>query len=99
MGYGSMNDPDWMPGMERPAGPVPAEPAGVFTQDMHTRESGEPSFRFLREAADIVSGSRNVNHGTKQSSFAAIAYVWTAYLTSRRCALGPIRPHDVAHMM
>src|ERR1700722_7387473 len=31
-------DGDWMPGMPRPTGPVPAEPAGEFTQEMHTRD-------------------------------------------------------------
>jgi hypothetical protein len=32
------SDGDWMPGMPRPTGPVPAEPAGAFTQEMHTRD-------------------------------------------------------------
>lgn len=31
-----MNDPDYMPGMEQPAGPVPPEPEGKFAVDMHT---------------------------------------------------------------
>ncbi len=31
-----MTDNEWLPGQERPAGSVPAEPPGTFTPDMHT---------------------------------------------------------------
>lgn len=54
----------------------------------------------LREAADIVEGARNAQHGEKERSFAAIAQLWTAYLASRRVGLNaPVTPADVAWMM
>ena len=53
----------------------------------------------LHEAAAIVGGTRAATHGAAESSFAAIAADWTVYLASRRVPEGPIRPHDVAHMM
>lgn len=31
-----MSDGDYLPGDPRPEGPVPPEPAGTFTQEMHT---------------------------------------------------------------
>lgn len=53
----------------------------------------------LSEAANIVAGDRNETHGSKERSFAAIAYMWTSYLSARRQPNGPIRPADVAQMM
>lgn len=57
------------------------------------------SASILREAADIVEGSRSQVHGEKERSFVAIATMWTAYLQSRREPNGCIRPCDVAQMM
>jgi hypothetical protein len=53
----------------------------------------------LSEAARIVEGARNQQHGDKERSFVAIATMWTAYLAARRDPAGPIRSQDVAHMM
>jgi hypothetical protein len=53
----------------------------------------------LSEAAQIVEGSRNQQHGDKERSFHAIARMWSAYLQSRKNPEGAIRPQDVAHMM
>ena len=54
----------------------------------------------LREAAGIVDGARNVQHGEKERSFAAIAELWSAYISSRKAdRIGPITPTDVAWMM
>lgn len=53
----------------------------------------------LTEAAAIVAGDRNTQHGDKERSFVAIAAMWTSYLTTRRDPTGPVRPKDVAHMM
>lgn len=33
-----VSDPDWMPGQSQPSGPVASEPAGAFSQEMHTRD-------------------------------------------------------------
>ena len=57
----------------------------------------------LSEAAGIVEGVRNQQHGDKERSFVAIANMWQAYLENRRIpphsdGLG-IRARDVATMM
>lgn len=52
----------------------------------------------LYMAATIADGHSD-KHGAKQRSFQGIALMWTAYLMSRQDSAGPIRPHDVAHMM
>jgi hypothetical protein len=53
----------------------------------------------LSEAARIVEGVRNQQHGDKERSFVAIAIMWDAYLSARRVPQGRIRAQDVAHMM
>jgi hypothetical protein len=54
----------------------------------------------LREAADIVEGSRNATHGAKERSFGAICDIWNAYLEGRAdVSVDAIRPVDVAMMM
>lgn len=78
---------------------MPDEPVGEFRHDMHTHHSGAVASGLLHEAARIVAGARNATHGDKERSFNAIAEDWTAYLQSRREPNGPIRAHDVAHMM
>lgn len=61
--------------------------------------SGTVAHSILSEAASIVEGVRNDQHGHKERSFVAIAADWTAYLSTRQDPHGPIRPHDVAQMM
>ena len=51
-----------------------------------TRES------ILRDALNIVSVDRNMQYGEPEQNFAAIAALWTVYLSH------PIEPHDVAVM-
>jgi hypothetical protein len=46
----------------------------------------------LREAATIVEGARNQDHGDKRRSFVMIAALWSAYLEH------PVSPADVAWM-
>lgn len=53
----------------------------------------------LREAATIVDGARNVTHGDKERSFAAIASLWTAFLAARRVPGAAISPADASAMM
>ncbi|WP_291295802.1 DUF6378 domain-containing protein [Elioraea sp.] len=60
--------------------------------------SGVMAGAIAREAADIVEGARNAQHGDKERSFAAIAGLWNAYLSARKAG-GPIGSVDVAHMM
>lgn len=71
----------------------------------------EPSTRrqLLLDAADTIDGDRNDTYGGPESSFKAIATMWSAYLESRGfCQHRPfadrenppiIYPHDVAAMM
>lgn len=61
--------------------------------------SGTVAGSILSEAAGIVEGVRNQQHGHKERSFEAIARMWTAYLHSRQYPTGKVRAHDVAHMM
>ncbi len=53
----------------------------------------------LREAANIVEGSREQTHGPKERSFIAIAGAWNAYLAARRDPTAPITATDVCWMM
>jgi hypothetical protein len=62
-------------------------------------DSGTVSHSILTEAASIVEGVRNQQHGHKERSFLAIAAMWSTYLAARQEPAGPIRPHDVAQMM
>jgi hypothetical protein len=62
-------------------------------------DSGTVSHSILAEAASIVEGVRNQQHGHKERSFVAIAAMWSAYLAARQEPAGPIRSHDVAQMM
>lgn len=51
----------------------------------------------LRNAADIVSGARQVLHGPARSDFTKIATLWNAYQGARPA--GPLNDVDVAIMM
>jgi len=63
---------------------------------MQNRSKAE---ELLLRAADLVAGPRNTTHGDKESSFCAIAEMWTTYLCNRRQPYGPIRPRDVCQMI
>lgn len=93
------------------AGPAQTTPLGAFVRpqtrvDSEGKVSEAPvngAGSILSEAAAIVEGSRNQQHGEKERSFAAIANLWDAYLDNRKppgpgASLG-IRPRDVAVMM
>lgn len=60
--------------------------------------SGAAASAILREAADIVAGTRNGTRGDKERSFSVIASLWDAYLSGRKVQ-GPVTPRDVAQMM
>ena len=47
----------------------------------------------LKAASDIISGDRAKDYGDPYESFAAIAQMWSAYLSVQ------IEPRDVANMM
>lgn len=47
----------------------------------------------LKEASEIVDGSRRATHGSPERTFHKIASMWSAYLGV------PITTVDVAHMM
>lgn len=51
----------------------------------------------LREAADLVDGPREAEHGDKRASFDGIAHMWQAYLDCR--GAGPLTGYDVAQLM
>lgn len=72
-----------------------------MTHDANTRaaDARPDASTLLRTAADLVGGSRNVTHGEKERSFAAIAGLWEAYLKARRDPAAPISPADVPAMM
>ena len=53
----------------------------------------------LTEAATIVTGPRQAQHGPARSTFTAVAALWTAYLKLRRNPAADITPVDVCHMM
>ena len=55
--------------------------------------------KILREAADLVDGPREVDHGDKEASFEGIARVWAAYLTNKFKRPVPLDGLDVAQMM
>lgn len=75
-------------------------PAGYANIDMPPKaDSGSTASEFLTEAAEIVRGDRNVTHGEKAESFAAIAALQSAYLRSRVNPGANLRPSDVAAMM
>lgn len=52
----------------------------------------------LTQAADLVSGDRDRQHGTKADNFDNIARLWTEYLSSRGLKI-KISPADVGLMM
>lgn len=91
----------------RMAKEAPANPLGAFARPQ-TRVAVDGSVSaapkqgagsILSEAASIVEGSRNQQHGEKERSFFAIARMWDAYLSARKDPSSPIRAQDVAHMM
>lgn len=57
----------------------------------------------LREAAELVDGPRERDHGPKHVSFQAIAHAWTCYLENKRVGtvgvVLPLTALDVAQMM
>lgn len=83
------------------AGATPGGMAGepIIPKRAAEVASGTVAGSILTEAAGIVEGVRNAQHGHKERSFAAIARMWTAYLRSRQGAFADIRPEDVAQMM
>jgi hypothetical protein len=89
-----MTDADAVFNTSRFAKPVRVSPEGTVTE---TPSNGAGSL--LAEAARIVEGARNQQHGDKERSFVAIAGLWGAYLQHRRNPDGPLRAQDVAVMM
>lgn len=81
-----------------PGGQV-GEPVVVLADPPKEVTSGTLAGSLLSEAAGIVEGVRNQQHGHKERSFEAIARMWSAYLMSRKKPVGPVRAHDVAQMM
>jgi hypothetical protein len=59
----------------------------------------ERAGEILRAAAGIVQGARNETHGKAERSFAAIAYLWDAYMSAKPQGAGTITAADVAAMM
>lgn len=55
--------------------------------------------RILREAADVVDGPRNEQHGDKQASFEGMALAWNAYLENAGILSKHLTAEDVAAMM
>ena len=78
--------------------PVRVSPEGTVSE---TPDNGAGSI--LAEAARIVEGARNQQHGDKERSFIAIANIWNAFLENRRKPAHAegldIRARDVAVMM
>lgn len=89
----------------------PVVPAGILPTDDDSDDdcpttlkpkevtSGTMAGSILSEAAGIVEGARNAQHGNKERSFEAIARMWTAYLMSREMGGTYVRAEDVAQMM
>lgn len=62
--------------------------------------SGHMAASIAQEAARIVAGDRNAQHGDKERSFVAIAGLWNAYLAARKVGPeAPVTPVDVTNMM
>ena len=53
----------------------------------------------LLDAAGIVSGPRQAQHGPQRQDFTKIADVWNAYIRIRRNPSCPLDGEDVATMM
>lgn len=53
----------------------------------------------LRQAAELVGGDRERQHGDKRENFGKIAAMWTAWLAVRNGKPGVVESHDVAVMM
>jgi len=71
---------------------------------VHVTEVGTSAGELLREAANIVDGARNTQHGDKERSFQTIAQFWNNYLNGKAREAGDvlgvyIQPSDVAQMM
>ena len=74
------------------------EPAHVDRPPV-PQTSGALASDILTEAAKIVAGARNTQHGEKERSFEAIAAMWTAYLATRKGSPTGVSAVDVAWMM
>jgi hypothetical protein len=53
----------------------------------------------LNEAATLVGGARNDQHGDKHDNFINIARYWTAHLHAKGLIVGSLDAEDVALMM
>lgn len=51
------------------------------------------------QAAELVSGDRDRQHGQKRDNFERIATLWNGYLQIRRDPAAPLDPVDVGHLM
>jgi len=51
------------------------------------------------QAAELVSGDRERQHGSKRDNFERIAKLWNAYLQIRRDPGAPLDAVDVGHIM
>lgn len=96
-----MANDEWMPGMDRPTGPIPPEPAGAFAADMHTRNAYMAPPDVASRAAGLVGGDRASTHGDFRQNQANIGALWTAYLNARfsKAHCITVNAHDVACMM
>lgn len=69
----------------------PKEPSSMF--ELKTASD------IAARAADLVSGDRERQHGTKLQNFENIAALWNAYLRVRRDPSAPLDGADVGHLM
>lgn len=51
------------------------------------------------QAAELVSGDRDRQHGQKRDNFERIATLWNGYLQIRRDPAAPLGAVDVGHLM
>lgn len=59
----------------------------------------DPAEELLKDALNVVTGSRRGTYGNPEDSFATIADFWNTYLRRRKLLVADMTATDVTHLM
>lgn len=73
--------------------------SGPITNNSQYKAPPTKAADILTQAASLVGGDRDRQHGAKYDNFRRIADMWNAWLGIRREPAGALTAHDVGMMM
>jgi hypothetical protein len=97
-----LEDWPWEKDLGKPYGEINgsiANPPEQEVNDLARYKDASPAAKILQEAADLIDGDRNKEHGDRHENFADIAAHWAIHLRSKLKPGETISSKDVCWMM